>query len=153
MAMGYCIALSCRGDALRAGLLKPGLLPDAVNGADGQILLRVWHWYRSRLVWMIEDVMTALDAVEIPAVRLQRLDQVSALHPLLPSLNDNLNITLGLCFVNKTEGARGVGKLAHSSCRQLLDHLFDPVGAGLEVGIDLLQRPRRGELVKVPVEG
>src|SRR5690554_2880714 len=40
-----------------------------------------------------------------------------------------------------------------TSCRQLLDHLLDPVGTGLEVGVDLLQRARRREPVEVPVEG
>src|SRR5690554_6205482 len=39
-----------------------------------------------------------------------------------------------------------------NSCRQLLDHLLDPVRALLQVSIDLFQRPRRRELIEVPVK-
>lgn len=39
-----------------------------------------------------------------------------------------------------------------ASCRQLLNHLLDLVGAGFEVGVDLLQRAWRRELIEVAVE-
>ena len=75
---------SLRGGAEVVGLFQPGLFSDAVDGAEGQVLLRVGDRHRARLVRVLENMVTAPDAVQIPAVRFQLPDQVSAFH--LPPL-------------------------------------------------------------------
>src|SRR5690554_4380967 len=52
---------------------------------------------------------------------------------------------------NETQTGR-TRDIPENSCRQLLDHLLDPVGALLEVSVDLFQRTRRRELIEVPVK-
>ncbi len=54
--------------------------------------------HRARLVWVLENVVTAPDAIQIPAVRFQLLDQISALHLRPLAIFNDKNIPLEAFF-------------------------------------------------------